>query len=286
MRGSLTQRSEGSWRITLELGYVRDEHAGTMRRVRKFITFHGTKREAQGRLTDLLHDVRHGTFVEPDKRTVGQWLDEWVELALRPPQRTQRAYDTYKSVIALHLKPALGNHRLQGLRSTDVERFLSDKAATAHLAPATLEKIFTVLSSALKAAVKCSPPLLARNVATLISNRPTVPSGQSGAVANCWSADDAAAFLVVAKQAGPQSAALWTLALDTGMRKSELGGLPWTDVDLVAGRVLVTQQLLTGGVEPVFIPTKGKRARSIDIAAETIELLRTHKAHQATVKMR
>jgi integrase len=76
------------------------------------------------------------------------------------------------------------------------------------------------------------------------------------------------------------------LALDSGMRRSELAGLMWADVNLTEGKVLVRQQLLSGGVKPVFIATKGKRARSIDTAPETVELLRTHKAHQAAVKMR
>src|SRR5882672_6835475 len=102
MRGSLRQRSEGSWLITLEFGYVEDSTSGKSKRVRKFITFHGTKREAEDHLTDLLHGVKHGTFIEPDKRTVGMCLDEWVDLAIKPPRRTERAYETYKSVIALH----------------------------------------------------------------------------------------------------------------------------------------------------------------------------------------
>jgi integrase len=281
MRGSLRERSDGSWEITLELGYVPDATTGKPRRVRKFVTFHGTRREAEGHLTDLLHGVKHGTFVEPDKRTVGMWLDEWVDLAIKPPRRTQRAYDTYQSVIRLHLKPALGDLRLQGLRAIDVERFLAEKS---HLAPATLEKIFIVLSSALKAAAKNS--LVPRNVASLVANRPQSPDSQGHAVSNCWTADEAASFLAVAKEAGAQAAALWTLAIDTGMRKSELAGLRWADVDLAQGRVLVNQQLLSGGLEPVFVPTKGKRARAIDVASETIELLRTHKAHQASLKMR
>src|SRR5262245_46826745 len=120
MRGSIRQRSKGSWRITLEFGYSKDPATGRTKRVQKFITFRGTKREAQAKLTDLLHDARHGSFIEPDKRTVGEWLSEWVDLAIKPPRRTQRAYDTYRSVIDLHLKPGLGHQRLQALRSIDV----------------------------------------------------------------------------------------------------------------------------------------------------------------------
>lgn len=76
------------------------------------------------------------------------------------------------------------------------------------------------------------------------------------------------------------------MALDSGCRKSELAGLRWSDVDLAEGRIVVRQQLLSGGREPVFAPTKGKRARTIDLAPETVDLLRAHKQHQAAVKLK
>ena len=97
MRGSLRRRSNRAWLITLEFVYVTDAATGKKKRVQKHSTFHGTKRQAQDRLTDLLRDATHGTFIEPDKRTVADWLDEWVDLAIKPPRRTPRAYETYLS---------------------------------------------------------------------------------------------------------------------------------------------------------------------------------------------
>ena len=279
MRGSLRRRSKGTWLITLEFGYVRDPTTGTSKRIQKYTTFHGTKRQAQDRLTDLLHDATHGTFIEPDKRTVAEWLDEWVDLAIKPPRRTPRAYETYLSVIRCHLRPALGARRLQGLRVLDIEAMVAEKSA---LAPATLDKILTVLGSALKAAERSQ--LVARNVVALVANRPTSPGGHS--VDNCWTAEDAATFMRTATAAGPRQGAFYGLALDSGCRKSELAGLRWPDVDLAQGRILVRQQLLSGGRHPVFVPTKGKRARTIDLAPETVELLRAHKRQQATLKLR
>jgi integrase len=121
---------------------------------------------------------------------------------------------------------------------------------------------------------------------TLVSNRPNAPEGHQEAVENCWTAIDAAAFMRVAKTAGPRPAAFYALALDSGARKSELAGLLWSDVDLAEGRVVIRQQLLTGGSEPVFTPTKGKRARTVDVAPETVALLKAHKRHQAALKLR
>ena len=278
-RGSIRSRGPNRFHLVLEFGYQTDPQTNQKKRLQKWVTFHGTRRQAETRLNKLVREADDGSYIEPDRRTVGQWLDEWVELALKP--RTVRAYETYKSVIKLHLGPGLGHYRLQGLRAIHIEAFLASKDT---LAPATLEKIFTVLSTALKAAV--NNRLVARNEATAVSNRPRGPE-QSAADRNCWSADEAATFLESAKRAGPQPAALWTLALDTGMRKSELAGLRWTDVDLVGGTVHVRQQLVKQTPEgPIFAVTKGKRVRPIDIAAETLELLKAHRAHQAEVKMR
>jgi integrase len=81
-------------------------------------------------------------------------------------------------------------------------------------------------------------------------------------------------------------AAFYTVALDSGARKSELAALRWTDLDPATGRLTIQRQLLKNGAEPVFGPTKGKKARTIEIAAETVALLRTHKAHQAEIKLR
>lgn len=281
MRGSLRRRSKHTWLLTLEFGYVKDPSTGKSKRIQKYVTFRGTKREAQDRLTDLLHDARQGTFVEPSKRRVGEWLDEWADKAIKPPRRTPRSYATYKSVIALHLKPSLGHLRLQGLAPLDVEAMLAEKST---LAPATLEKILMVLNGALKAAVRSQ--LIARNVATLVVNRPKTPEGHPTVVENCWTADEASAFLRKATAAGPRQAAFYGLALDSGCRKSELAGLLWSDVNLTQGRILVRRQLLSGGRSPVFTPTKNNWSRTIDIAPQTASLLRAHKRHQAALKMR
>jgi integrase len=78
---------------------------------------------------------------------------------------------------------------------------------------------------------------------------------------------------------------LYAVALDIGMRKGELCGLLWRDVDLTEGRIRVNQQLLKGGRKPTFSPVKGKNARTVDISAETVDLLRAHKAQQGATQL-
>jgi integrase len=285
MRGSLVQRYKGSWSIVLDLGDQPDPATGTLRRKQKWITVRGTKKQAEQRLTELVRDAHRGELVEAHTRTLGAWLDEWLDKAIKPPARTLRAYETYRRVITRHLKPRLGSIPLQQLKAADLKAYYTEAAGRAEnpLAPATLEQHHTILHSALQAAVLDG--LVQRNVAKLVVGKPHAPEGQEDARQHCWEAHQAKAFLVAAKAAGAQPGAFYGLALDTGARKGELCGLRWSDVDLVAGRVTFQRQLLKPGQAPVFGPVKSKTPRTIEIAAETVALLRRHRGHQAEVKL-
>jgi integrase len=102
---------------------------------------------------------------------------------------------------------------------------------------------------------------------------------------NCWTATEAKTFLTTAKDAGPQTAALYALALDSGMRKGELCGLRWQDVDFDGGKIWVVQQLTKPGAEPTFGPPKGGATRKILPSPETMDLLKAHRRAQAELKM-
>jgi integrase len=142
-----------------------------------------------------------------------------------------------------------------------------------------------ILSGAMKAAVRAG--LVVRNVAVLVNGKPKAPQGHGEEVErHCWSADEAMAFLDAAKAAGDQPAALYALALETGMRKSELGGLKWTDVDLGKGLVRIQRQIVVRSGEPfTFGPVKNKKPRAVHVTSALVALLRRHKAHQAELKL-
>jgi integrase len=279
MRGSIRKRYKDSWNIIVDVGYQFDPETGKQKRVQKWFTVRGTKRDAEKKLTELLHDLHRSQFVEPSKLSVGDWLNDWLETAIKPPNKRLRTYETYKSVIERHLKPALGSIRLQQLRPTDIKRYYNE----ASLSPTTLEQHHTLLHSALKAAQLQG--LVQRNAASLVVGKPHRREGREDVLHHCWEAGEAKQFIAAAKELGPQPAAFYTLALDTGARKGELCGLKWGEVDLDAGTVSIVRQLIKPGPEPVFGPLKGGENRTISIAPETVTLLRKHKAHQAELKL-
>jgi len=191
--------------------------------------------------------------------------------------------ETYESILRCHLIPALGRVPIQRLRTTHLREYFDEKSQV--LAMATLEQHYIIINAALDAAVR--EGLIRENVAKRMTGKPRADKSDSprDVLENCWDADEAQRFLAAAREAGPQWAALFTLALDSGMRKGELCGLQWRDIDWQAGTVRVERTLLRAGREPVFGPVKNRRARTIAIAPETLALLKAHRKHQAEIKL-
>jgi len=280
MRGTLKQRYEGSWSLILDLGYQVDPATGKTKRKQKWITFRGTRKQAEAALTEHVRAANRGEFVEPSKATLGEWLTEWLKKAITPPLKSPATFDSYKRIIEVQIGPKLGGIRLQALKPIDIEAYYGDLS---ELSPSTVQIHHAVLHSALKAAVRNG--LVTRNVAALVSNKPRKGSGQD-VLDHVWTADEAATFLKAAKAAGPQPAAFYTLALDSGARRGELAALRWSDVDLQSGKLTIRRTLLKAGREPVFGETKTKTSRTIELAGETVRLLAAHRKHQAEIKLR
>jgi integrase len=279
MRGSIRQRAKGSWRITLEFGYIRDPQTGITKRVQKFITFHGAKRKAQDKLQDLLSAANRDEFVEPSKMTLGEWLKDWLDVSVKSRCRTA-TYTRYTGIIEQSiLKADIAKIPLQRLRASHLEAYYS--AATVSRATLTLHH--AILHRALRKAVK--DRLVVVNVAADVEGKPRRRHDREAASAHAWTADEARTFLGTAREAGPQPAAFYALALDSGARKGELCGLRWSDLDLAAGKMRIVRQLLTPGAAPVFGPPKNGQPRTVALATETTALLRAHKRHQARLNM-
>jgi integrase len=243
-------------------------------------SFRGDADQAESWRRKLLEQVRDGVEIAPHERTLQQWLDEWIDKAIKPPKAAQATYARYRGLVDHHIAPKLGSIRLQNLKSLDV----SDYYAGLTVAPATLQLHHTVLTSALKAAVK--EGLVARNVAAL-ATKSKASRSQADVLDHVWTAEEAARFLKAAKDAGPQLAGLFALALDSGMRRGEIGGLQWADVDWAEGSIRVQRSLLSRGREPEYgLPKTKSGIRAIDLSPETMALLKTHKQHQAELKMR
>lgn len=279
MRGHITQRHDGSYYLVLDLGRRIDPKTGLLKRKQKWVTFRGTKQAAENKLTELLQKVNTGQVIEPSKLTLGQWLDEWLQMAIKPPHKRLRTYESYRSVITKHLKPKLGAIRLRDLRASHLQQYYDESP----LAKATLQVHHAILHTALKAAVQ--QDLIPRNVASLVIGKPRAKETREDILDHCWDESEAKQFLEAAKDAGTQPAAFYSLALDSGARKAELCGVKWPDLDLQTGKLAIVRQLVKPGPVPIFGPPKNGKPRTIVLAPTTVECLRKQKIHQAKARL-
>src|SRR2546426_5254827 len=94
--------------------------------------------------------------------------------------------------------------------------------------------------------------------------------------------------MVAAKASSPQDAAFYQVLLEAGLRKGEVAGLKWTDLDVEAGTLRVFRTLLKPKDEagkPVFGPTKTGNVRTINLSDDAVRLLRAHRKAQNELKM-
>lgn len=277
--GSIRKRSKNSWLITISNGFVIDPETKKKTRSQQYYTVVGTKEEAKRKMNELEYALYHGEYVEPTKITFGEWLDEWLKTIVSSGKRRPRTIETYNSVIKNHVKPALGHIPLQKLQAIQIQSYYN----SSKLSSTTKEQHHTIIHSALEAARKLG--YLNRNVASLVPDKPHKPDSPEEVIQNCWTADEARKFLEAAKKTSLQTYTFYRLALETGMRKGELCGLKWSDVNFPGSCIVVTRTLIKPGSEPVFGPPKNGQARTVRLAKETILLLRRHKTHQDKIKL-
>lgn len=296
MTGSIKKRGEQRYAIILHLGYETNPETGIRKRKQKWIAFRGTREAAEKELRRLCGDLDNGRFVEPSKLTVLDWMREWIKTIIAPSEeralRTREDYErTVEKLIAVSF---FANVLIQKVRASHLRQFYADLRESG-LAVVTLVKIHSIIKQAFDVAV--AETIVPFNIAENLKGKPKQARGRhQQIIANTLDVEETDRLLAVAEQAGPQKAALYHLAVDSGMRKSELAGLRWSDVQLETNQIRVAQQLIKGPKrrrkksdaprEPQFDAPKNGLPRTFDISPKTTALLKAHKAHQAELKMR
>ena len=210
--GSVYRTKDGRWRGVVDLGWDAEG------RRRKYVSG-ATQAEALERMRRAQRDAEVGV-VSDDRLTVGAFLGRWAEVNL-PGAVTGTTLDDYRHTVRLHLSPSLGRKRLANLTVRDVDELWAAKRAAGYK-PNSVRIMRAVLRRALAQAER--EGLVSRNVAAL-SQPPRVvqPEGRS------LSVDQARALLEAAK--GDRLEAAYLLLLSYGLRRGELLGLCWDDLD-------------------------------------------------------
>jgi integrase len=229
-----------------------------------------TKKAALAAERVVLSNIDGGRYVRPARGTVGEYLTEtWL-----PTRRVNLRESTalgYEKVIRRRIVPLIGEVQLTALDAVTLETFYARLLSTGGeggrpLSPKTVTNTAGVLSIALGDAVRLK--LLPHNVAN-DARLPRRPRREMTA----WTEEEAAQFL--ASVADDRMFALWRLALATGMRRGELCGLRWRDVDLDAGTVTVASTRVVARRVVVGEPKTASGSRVVSIDSETARALQS-----------
>ena len=270
MRGHIvkrhTKRFKNNWSIVIELG--RDSK--THKRKQQWFSFTGSKIAAEKRLAEILHQLDAGTFIQPGKTTLGEYLSRWLKDYKQ--NLSPRGFERYQSVVKSDITPALGNIAMTQLRPEHLQRYYASQLEKDR-SPGTVRYSHAVLHVALKEAVKLG--MLSRNVADAVT-----PPRIHAKEMQTWDEEEANRFLDVAKDSGYFE--LFYLALFSGMRRSELLALRWQDVDLMFGQVHVLRGLhqLRDGSFEFSEPKSAKSRRNVNLTPSTAIMLREYREKQ------
>jgi integrase len=279
VRGTVIKRGK-SWAVVVEVG--RDPNTG--KRVRKWHSGYRTKRDAERARIEILSRLDHGTYVSPDRRTVGSYLEgDWLP-AVKARLKTS-TWDSYSRNIRLHISPELGPIPLQALTATRLNEFYASlisegrRDGNGGLAPKTVRYLHGIIRKALADAARWN--LLQRNVADQ-ADPPTIRS--TAPEMKTWTADELAQFLNFVSD--DRLYAAWVVAATAGLRRGEVLGLRWIDIDLDASRLSVQQTLVSVAYETRFsVPKTARSRRSVSLDATTVAALRAHRKRQLEERM-
>lgn len=280
MRGNITRRGEHSWRLKFELGT--DPVTGARRT--QFVTFRGTKREASAELTRRLAQVEEGTFVERSADTVAKYARHWLA-DIAPAKAAPKTLERYGDLVERHIVPQLGAIPLQKLEGAHIDAFYAHLRTAGRLdgkgglAPQTVQHTHRLLSQILSSAVK------ARKLRTSpIEAVQTTPKVRREEI-QVLSDDDMGKLL--GHLADRPLRVPVMLAIATGMRRGELLGLRWKDVDFDRAELHVAQVVEQTASGIAFKEPKTERSRrTIALPSRIVEELRSHKKASAELRLK
>ena len=198
----------------------------------KWIRVGTDEAEAESRLAEIRGEYGQGRYRDNEKMTVGEYLDHWLENYAKTAVR-RSTYESYDWAINRHIVPILGRLPLQKLVPLDIQRMLSKLAAT-NLSATSVSYVYNVLNIALNRAIKWL--ILSKNPCIAVT-----PPRKEKYHAQTYTPEQLATLLQTAENTNLYLPVL--LAAGCGLRRGEVCGLRWEDVNTEAKVMFIRNSL-------------------------------------------
>jgi integrase len=273
MKVTYIERSSGTWRLRIENGVTPDG-----RRLPKYQTLRGTLDDVRRRRFAILAEHEQGTFAVPDKVTFGAFFTQWIETRLALKKITRSPAENYDKMLRYYLQ-AIAGKRLQRITAQDVQTIYTCMARRGDLSPNTLHHVHAIAGAAFRAARR------AKIIKVNVMEEIEAPQKQR---AKPRSLTEVQAAKLLASLEGSWIEPVVALTFATGLRRGEVLGLRWFDVDLDGARLNVRGQVVQyRDASVAWVPTKTDAGeRSISLAADAVNMLRNLRVACGELRMR
>lgn len=279
--GSIYQRKDGRWAGQVLIGIDLEGKPS-----RKYL-YGNTRKEVADKVAKAITDIQNGKMTKPNKVSLEQWLDRWLDIYQQDISTNFKF--RRKDLIELHINPALGKKYLTKLIPSDIIIFYNElsksgrKDGSGGLASGTIRHMHNILKQALDRAVENQ--LVPYNIMSNVKPPKIVRTRE----VHVFTKDEALRYLNALKERRLYAA--FVLDLTIGLRRGELLGLQWSDLDTNTNILKIQRQVSRvekedGGSSLEYGPLKTKSSyRQIVLPPIIIAELKAHKKRQAQEKL-
>ena len=269
--GSISELENGKFRVCFDYG-----KNGAGKRVRKYQTF-ASKAEAKRALNKHRVQMDEGNYVLPSDWTFAQWMDYWFANIIRPQIEDTTAYG-YKNIIDNHLKPRLGGYKLQKLSPRHIQEYYTALLEEVGLSAATVLKHHNLLTNILNAARRFE--YIAKNPMEAVS-----PPKKKPREAKYYTPEQLGTLLD--RVTGTRLELPVFICAYLGLRRGELCGLRWQDIDFERHTVTIDTTRTQAGKQEIIKDTKTvSSTRTLYLPDTLYDLLKREQQHQQECRMK
>ena len=265
--GTIYKRKNGTWCASYYIAMPQGKK-------RKSV-YGKTQKEVREKLKKAQRDAEQQSVMNDRKITLSDWVEIWLK-DYKVNNLKITTYQNYEINYEKHIKEStIGKKNLDTLSAKDFQKFYNEKKKT--LSSRTVRYLHTIINGAMKQAMK--EHLINENVNEAVE----LPKKEKKEI-SVMTVDEMKRLLELFKESSYY--ALFLLEMQTGLRKGEILGLHWEDIDFENGKMHVRHNLcrITGEdgkaklvlMEPKTLTSK----RSIPLTTGMLEVLKKHKAEQ------